>query len=222
MIWLSKFWPSLSSRDYVSFEKWDTPTTYSVEIILIAIPAAFLYGAGWVLRRTVIMGVAGFSGMVLETILLLRFQIKNGILFQDLGVLLTSFMIGLLLGAITLNNRKRIFPRRTGIAIFTGFTLLGGIIAVSVQADVGSSLTATYLLLMTTGFLVASTFAYAGLRDPDNQSGSVVALYSADLVGGGLGSLLAGTLLVPITGLEWTALVLIPITAFALLLVLKK
>ena len=75
---------------------------------------------------------------------------------------------------------------------------------------------------LVTGFLVAVTFAYTGLREPGEQSKSIVPLYAADLIGGGVGSLLAGILIVPIAGLDISAFLLVPIVGFSLLLILKR
>lgn len=43
-------------------------------------------------------------GMVLETLLILNYQSKNGVLFQNIGILLMMFMIGLTLGAFVVNK----------------------------------------------------------------------------------------------------------------------
>jgi len=222
LIWLAKFQPSLESWNFVIIEGQDKRLLYAGGFLIIAIPAILLYGTGWKLRRTVLMGVAGFAGMVLETVLLLHFQIKNGILFQDVGILLTSFMIGLYLGAIALGKVKHSMSRYIGSSILVGFVLLSGGIGLTIYFDIAAGLAATFILLLSTGFMVAATFAYTGLREPRDQSKSVIPLYSADLIGGGLGSLFAGILMVPVAGLAISAFLIVPITGLSLLLVLKK
>lgn len=221
MIWLSKFIPSLNHLDFALLEITNKPALYGTIVLLFAVPAAFLRRAGWRVRRAVIMGCAGFAGMVLETILLLRFQIQNGILFQDVGLLLTSFMIGLFLGAAIVGSGDKLLPKRTGAALCIGFASLSGFIGVSVGFDVYAGLPFTFLLLLLSGFLVAATFAYTGLQEPDDQAASIAPLYAADLIGGGLGSLLAGIVLVPIAGLSMTAFLLLPVAFLSLLLVLR-
>ena len=42
--------------------------------------------------------------MILETVILLYFQTKSGILYQDLGILLTGFMAGLSFGAFAVEK----------------------------------------------------------------------------------------------------------------------
>jgi len=112
--------------------------------------------------------------------------------------------------------------RYIGIGILAGFALLSGGVFLCVDLGAGASLPASFLLLMATGFMVAAMFAYTGLRESEDQMKSVIPLYSADLIGGGLGSLLAGILLVPFAGLAISAFLIVPIAAMSLLLVLKK
>jgi hypothetical protein len=112
--------------------------------------------------------------------------------------------------------------RRTGVCILAGFILLGAGTGLAVHFGTGAGLPATFLLLLATGFAVAATFAYTGLRRPEDQARSVIPLYAADLIGGGLGSLLAGLLMVPFAGLAVSAFLVVPVSALSLLLVLKR
>jgi spermidine synthase len=218
MIWLSKFVPALSQWDFSFSDVSKRRTLYIAWFIIIAVPAALLYRTRWKRRRAFLTGVAGFAGMVLETVLLLRFQIKNGILFQDVGILLTSFMIGLVLGAVAMGYGRKPLARWIGTAIFTGFLLLSTFLGLAMHSDYSASLAATFLLLLLTGFLVAGAFSYAGLRQPADQRKAVAPLYAADLIGGGLGSLLASFIFVPVAGLSVSVVLLIPLAALSLLL----
>ena len=77
-----------------------------------------------------LVAAAGFLGMVLETILILYYQVKHGVLYQDIGLLLMSFMAGLALGAMVINremarpinNQKH--SRWYGIGLLVGFCFL--------------------------------------------------------------------------------------------------
>jgi spermidine synthase len=219
MIWLSKFVPALSQWDFSFSDASKKRMLYIAWFLIIAVPVALLYRTRWKRRRVFLTGVAGFAGMVLETVLLLRFQIKNGILFQDVGILLTSFMIGLVLGACAMGDGRKPLSRWIGAGIFTGFLLLSGFTGLAMRSDYSASLPATFLLLLLTGFLVAGAFSYAGLRQPADQGKAVAPLYAADLIGGGLGSLLASFIFVPVAGLSVSVVLLIPLAALSLLLV---
>jgi spermidine synthase len=222
MIWLAKFHPQLENLDSMALEFPVLRSIYIALVLVIAGSLILLSRKRWKVRRPVLMGIAGFSGMVLETVLLLYFQIKSGILFQDVGVLLTSFMIGLFTGSLVAGQPRIRMSRYAGNGILAGFFLLGGIIWLCINFDVGASLPAACSLLLATGFMVAAMFAYTGLREPGDQVGSVIPLYSADLIGGGLGSLMAGILLVPFAGLAFSAFLIMPVAAISTLLVLKK
>ncbi len=222
MIWLSKFIPSLSQWDFQVFQASNRRTLFFTGFLILVISAVLLLRTSWKTRRAALTGIAGFMGMVLETILLLRFQIKNGVLFQDVGILLTSFMIGLVLGAATMGKRERPLSRWTGTGIIAGFFLLSLFLGSVLHFDRSASLPATFLLLLLSGFLVAATFVYAGLKEPGDQEHSVAPLFSADLIGGGMGSILASLVMVPAAGLSLSVFLLIPLSIFSLLLVLRS
>lgn len=219
MIWLSKFIPALSQWDLSFGGASNRYALYIIWTIIIAAPMTMLFHARWKLRRTILTGIAGFVGMVLETVLLLRFQIKNGILFQDVGILLTSFMIGLVLGAGIMGDGKRPLSRWSGIGILAGFVFLCGFLGLAMHSDYSASLPATFLFLLLSGFLVAGTFAYAGLRNPEDQGKAVAPLYAADLIGGGLGSIIASFIMVPVAGLSVSVFLLIPLVALSVVLI---
>jgi hypothetical protein len=67
--------------------------------------------------------------------------------------------------------------------------------------------------------LVAGIFAYASLHEIEDQKGVISPLYSADLIGGSLGSLLGSLILIPLTGMDVTARGMLLLAASALLLV---
>ncbi len=50
-------------------------------------------------HRGLLAAVAGFLGIVSESVLILAYQAKEGVLYQEIGLLLVAFMAGLALGA---------------------------------------------------------------------------------------------------------------------------
>jgi di/tricarboxylate transporter len=72
-------------------------------------------------------------------------------------------------------------------------------------------------LLALSGFLVAGIFAFAGLRDASDQKKAIAPLYSADLIGGCLASILASLAMAPIAGLALTAYLMIPAALLSIL-----
>lgn len=216
MGWLSMFYPSSKLRDF-SFPELSSSRCL---IWLLALFLLFLLlrRVRWPMRRTVLAGLAGFAGMVLETILILHFQTRNGILFQDIGILLTGFMAGLAIGALAVNGMKQRLSNRLAITLLLGFAILNASVGWRIGTGKSAGLAEVFVLLTLTGLFVAAIFALASLREPNDQQKIIAPLYSADLLGGCLGSLLSSLILAPIAGLALTAWLMVPIAVFSALL----
>jgi spermidine synthase len=173
--------------------------------------------------RLLIAALAGGAGMTIESALLIHYQIRSGVLAEDLGVLLMAFMAGLAAGAPALTALRRgsqVPARFFGHAIAAAFVAVGlGTGALLRAGLLGGRLT-TALALAVTGLLVAAAFAYAArggggrgdashgdaARSAGPRAGLRVGpLYAADLAGGCVGAVLAGLALIPAAGLDATA-----------------
>jgi spermidine synthase len=218
MIWLLKVMPSLKSFD-LKFLQFDN-NLYAVFwwSVGLSLPALWLRRTRWRLRRTILTAIAGFAGMVLETAIILHFQIKNGILYQDVGILLTGFMTGLSLGALTLSKTEVRTYKRLGTGLLIALAMLSAFIGMVIHFGLGTGLVSSVLLLFLTGFLVAGIFGYASMCETSSQRSVITPLYSADLIGGCMGSVLTSLMLAPIMGLDTTAHLMAPLAILALLL----
>jgi hypothetical protein len=100
LLWLSKFVPSVGRADLtwvaVAFG-WRSWRSWAALSILGV--AALLVGRARWHRRGVVVAIAALTGMILESVLLVHYQLKHGVVFRDLGVLLMSVMGGLAAGA---------------------------------------------------------------------------------------------------------------------------
>lgn len=219
MLWLSKFFPRMASLDFSGIaERGARPTSPEWLMLTAAFILFVLARRKRGLRRALLMGMAGFLGMVMETILILHYQVKNGILFQDLGILLMSFMAGLTLGALAVDRRTNIQPgsderlsRIWGFGLVLSFAPLGTWIAYRTNSGPGLGLFETAVLLALSGFIVAGVFAQASLSGKPDARKIIAPLYSADLIGGCIGSLIGTLILIPIIGLVPTAVWMIPL-----------
>jgi spermidine synthase len=216
-VWLSRFYPSSKLPD-LSFPEMSS-SRYLICAVLLVILMRAIRKARWQVRRVLLAGSAGFIGMVLETILILHFQTKNGILFQDIGVLLTGFMSGLAVGALAVARSKHPGSWGMGAAVTSGFAALSVLVGILIASGRGAGLLQIFVLLALTGFLVAALFAFAGLRFGGNQKQIIGTLYAADLLGGCMASILASLALAPLAGLELTAFWTSPLALLALLLI---
>jgi len=183
------------------------PARGTVLGVLLAIAALTAAARGWPrVRPWALVAAASFAAVALEAAVILRYQTWSGALFRDLGVLLTSFMLGLAAGARFAARSASMPPRRaSGLGPLLALTLLSTGFAFAGRAGVGWGLAVGSATLAAAGAALAVVFGRAsrmmsGTRDLAGP------LYGADLVGGCLGSLLAGGLLVPVLGLDGTAL----------------
>lgn len=215
-LWLGRFIPGLGSV---------APREGPILAVLLSLAAVFLLVArlrpSW--RRMGLVAVAGFGGMVAESVVLLRFQAESGSLYRDIGLLLTSFMLGLAAGAYGID---RAACRRGGVERWWGGALLAGMALLfsGLAAAAGSSwglfrLGPASLWLFLCGALTAGIFGFASRHGVDDQAGAVSPLYAADLLGGAIGSVAAGLLVVPLIGSGATSAgtALLAIAALALL-----
>jgi hypothetical protein len=216
MLWLSKFLPGARFWDF-SFPDFRGGRGI-VWLLALSLPVLLLGSTHWHIRRVLLMGVAGFAGMALEAVLLLHFQTKSGVLYQDIGILLTGFMSGLALGAFAVEKIDRNPSKLLGFALLAGFALLGGIVGWDINAGTGAGLFVCLGYLAVTGFLVSGLFAYTSLHERESQLGAITPLYAADLIGGCFGSILASLVLAPMAGMATTAHLLIPLLMLSALL----
>jgi spermidine synthase len=225
LIWLSKFWPSAAFLDLSPLLGEDAAAAKLRWCLFFCLMAAFFASRLLPrLRRTLLAGVAGFTGMGLETILILHYQMKSGVLYQDIGLLLTVFMGGLALGSVAPRRLVRKSGSRYDITVGWGgfvaaaFAVLAGYTAAAVARGWLSSLWEVALALGLAGFLVAGMFAYASLREIEDQKAVVSPLYAADLIGGSVAALAGSLFLIPMVGLAGTASAMLFVGYAAILL----
>jgi spermidine synthase len=187
---------------------------------LLAALAALVVGAAIARRgrRVLLVAVASLAGMMIEGVVLLRYQAEVGALYRDLGVLLTAFMAGLAAGAAAFDRLGAGVPRAWRAVPIAGLAVVAAALAALVRAGAVTGLASSAAVLLATGALVAAVFAAAAGR-PGEPGASAGALYAADLAGGCAGSLLAAGLLVVVLGIDGTALAAAGLAALALLLV---
>ncbi len=205
LIWLARFVPAAHGFDLVTAAPgaavtWWTALAAAVFLALVRLRPAW--------RTAGLALVAGFAGMVLETLVLLRYQASRGALFVDIGLLVTAFMAGLSVGSWGAGRAAAV--HRAGLLRAVTCALLAGVAAVAALSALRGDLLAASLghaaiSLAAVGLLVGALFGCAAARQPLGERGAG-RLYAADVIGGAVGSLAATVLLVPLAGLEATAL----------------
>ncbi len=225
-VWLSKFFPGLMQFDILTLnKKLDVKKAAAVSILLLAVILLFIRKAKLRIGRILLVFIAGFTGMIFETMLILFYQSRSGILYQNIGILLTAFMAGLSLGSIAVdkfyhlkNGNLKVF-NSAGIVLLILIGFLNISFGKIISINFFSSLTGTSFLLIIAGALAAGVFAYASLHLIDNQQKIVAPLYSADVLGGSLGSLLSTFILIPFLGIVPTGIFLGILSFLSLILI---
>lgn len=205
-VWASHF-SGLSARVYGALEG----LRFSHVLALVALTALVLYAKGR--RWGVLQAVAatGFSGMVIQVVMIYVFQVFFGHLYYRIGLLMAAFMLGIAAGSIyTLeglgrmkNPRMELLKTMAYLALLAlllprGFGYLSNYVLEPWAEYVfyGSSLLA--------GALVGAIFPLAVHllgRDRD-VAGKTGRVYGADLLGACLGAFSASSLLLPLLGVE--------------------
>jgi spermidine synthase len=226
LLWLSKFYPALTGLSFGEIESLiKEKRTWIAAAAGLLLILFFIARSRPSWRRTLLVGVAGFAGMVLETVLILQYQTRHGVLYRDLGILITAFMLGLTAGALVVaaaargKSRYRTIGRQWGVGFMAGFMLLGTLAFFQARIGRFAELAETAGLLAAAGFLVAGVFAYASLRGAPDQEKAISPLYAADLFGGCLGSVAASLFMVPLIGMDMTAAGMVILSLVAVLLI---
>ncbi len=227
MIWLSKFYPGLAAFDLYSIRAWTRSHQLLLWVGATALVLLFLIcGQRPLLRRALLVGTAAFAGMILESLLVLYYQVKSGILYQNIGILLMGFMAGLALGALATEryavSRMRNMQRQDGLLLCAGLAAFSMATSLIIRSGLIDGLVGTTGLLLATGFLVAAVFAFASLESSQDQRDLVAPLYAADLIGGCLGSVLATLLLIPLAGMVAAAASMAPLALLSMLVLRKS
>jgi spermidine synthase len=154
---------------------------------------------------------AGFTGMSTQLLILTGFQVRLGSLYEEAGVLITVFMLGLAGGAAWEGTRKDGTHWRRWMAILILWALLP--MAIRWAADIPWTVGIVFhLLSLAAGILTGAMFILlvrvihpAGSScDPTALVKNAGRVYSLDLVGAGLGAALLSPLLFPVLGMRGT------------------
>ena len=221
-IWLSKFFPEIMNSGNFFYKISNLNKNILIITSIIILIILFITGRKyyWLGRMILVFG-AGFIGMIAETLLIILYQTKNGILYRDIGLLLMMFMLGLSIGAIIVHRlfkiKKIINYKLVGYILIITFTFMIFLIYLLTKYNLLHNLLTVSIFLLLTGIFVAGIFAFASLYNTNNQIEQVKPLYSIDLIGGSFGAIVASFIFIPVFGILSTSLI---ITVFIFSLVI--
>jgi len=211
VLWLGRFSPALARLDLAAVlaeRPWVRPAVAGaglvVAVLLLVVRRAPRAG------RLALVAAAAFAGMLVETTVLLHYQLKWGVVYERLGLLLTAFMGGLALGtwaAVRATAAAGRPGRARAVGALAVVTLAAASAASTLAAalSLDTGLTAAASLLVAAGGSVGAVFAAATRAAPVDDRRAIGPFYAADLAGGCAGALVGGLLLVPAAGVDVTA-----------------
>ncbi len=148
----------------------------------------------------------GFAASALEVVLLLAFQVLFGSLYYQVGLIITMFMLGLVIGAMLIGRRWIGWGRRHLIYLAISVAVLAACLPLLLLAIAEPSVPlptgriAIPLLTLLLAALVGMQFPLAARVDFQGAAATSARLYTADYLGAAIGALLVSTLLVPVLG----------------------
>ncbi len=179
----------------------------------------------------------GFAGMIFDLALIFTFQALYGYVFHWIGLLVTTFMVGIAVGSLgmtsLLGRIKKDFASflklEVAIIIFSGIL---PVIFLFFHPYLGRPvifflLKIVFLVLsFLSGLLVGAQFPLAnkiyltlGIKPQGpNLSRTVGLLYGADLFGGWMGGIVGGVVLLPVLGLLGTCMVVVMLKVSSLII----
>ncbi len=157
------------------------------------------------------VALAGFCGMAVELSLILYCQEQRGVIYHEVGALLTAFMAGLAAGAPAGARLVSRWPGRAlgiGLALCAAAALACAGLMLLLPAGAVLPLWAGALCLACLGLGVGSCYAPAAAALARTRDSGAAAAYSYawDLGGAAAGALLAATFILPALGLPGTCL----------------
>ena len=135
----------------------------------------------------------GFAASALEVVLLLACQVLFGSLYQQVGLIVTVFMLGLVIGATLVGRRLAHLDRRHLTALAVAVALFAACLPLALgwlgRAESPTELTvgriAIPLLTLVLAALVGMEFPLAAKIDFESPTATSARLYTADYVGAG-------------------------------------
>ncbi|MEW6585287.1 MAG: hypothetical protein AB1442_06705 [Nitrospirota bacterium] len=165
-------------------------------------------------NRTVYYSVfaMGFSGMTLTITIMLAFQAFYGYIYEMIGLMSSTFMIGIWSGTRITGRMKNALGTLLILEILTC------VLAVSAPLLFKSEFL-FYTLVFAAGVLSGGRFTAAGLLIPGADAGGK--LYALDLSGSFLGAFIPAIMVIPLLGIPYALVSVATVTAFSAMMILS-
>ena len=177
------------------------------------------------------IAATGFAGMIFDLALIFTFQSIYGYVFSWIGLLVTFFMSGTAVGAMTAtwvlartkNCLKLFITTEIAIICFSLGLPFVFLIVFPYLDSHGIFQRILFLVIsFISGLLIGAQFPLANkiyLKDETSLSRTAGLLYASDLLGGWLGGVVGGVVLLPVLGLlgSCAVVVLLKLSSFIII-----
>ena len=227
---ISQLRDSLDSKEYINtdfeprllniaFKAWfakygSTPRAFLITVVCIV----FIYII-IMKKEEYILFSSGMASMAMEMLVIYCFQIMYGYVYLKVGMLITAFLFGLLPGAAVGSAFRQ---KRYSELIISEFFILGLLVCFYIWISfIRTDLHQIWFVLYCVLFSFFCGFQFPIVTGIIGEKTSPAAgCIAADLAGAAAGTLLAGTLLVPLTGIQATVIIIILIKITSSVLIL--
>ncbi len=147
-----------------------------------------------------IVFASGFSAMTYESLILIYYQLKKGVLYKDIGFITAIFMLGLMVGSLLFPEKVKL--RRLVYLVLILLMILPLFLILKIEV---SSLI-IFVVVFSGGFSSGSLFKLSQNLITAKKDEALRKLYFLDLLGGSIGGITSTLLFIPLFGLELTLL----------------
>jgi len=176
----------------------------------------------------------GMNEICLQVIIILAFQFIYGYMYYQIGIILTSFMIGLALGSFfiiraleKIEDEKAVYMKTQAWLLIYPIILAASLLIISkinqVKPGIGNMLQPAFIILpILAGFIGGFQFPLANkiwLKDSEDIGKTTGLLYGIDLLGSCAGGIIIGIILIPILGIIQACIFLSAVNAFIFILI---
>ncbi|MBI5741570.1 MAG: hypothetical protein HZA16_12760 [Nitrospirae bacterium] len=180
---------------------------------LIAMTVLFIKNSGAV---SYAVFTTGFSTMSLSVIIILAYQSAFGYVYEMIGMLTGTFMLGGAAGSYIMRNTIN------RLKWLRGFDVLV-VVLMTASAVLMKNEVMFYVIIFISGLSGGGQFAAASLLFTENKTGGQAGtLYATDLAGSFLGSFLTAIFMAPLLGILNTLMFLAAVKMLSLVLMLNK
>ena len=192
----------------ILLDEWFSVFAASPAILLILLAAINILYVCYISKEEFVLYTTGGFTMGAEILVIFAFQIFFGYIYLQIGLIVTVFLAGLLPGALIVQHVKKLAKPVliAGEIFLTGLMILFfiGITRFPEHLTSTSFLVFGFFVSLVCGAQFPAALYLSGSGKP-----AVIRLFSADLMGAALGTLVTSVFLIPYVGILWTVAVLV-------------